>query len=100
MLGISYCPLPSVTAVLTFSMSAGLDASTATPGSTAPEVSRTLPASVWAEASVARRVRAAEKHRLVSRCFMGADYEGMPMPCQAPQFERSRRVAETAGLFL
>src|SRR6476660_9629100 len=39
-----YRPLPSVTAVRTFSMSAGLAASTVTPGSTAPVVSLTSPA--------------------------------------------------------
>src|SRR5688572_23642588 len=37
-------PVPSVTAVRTFSISAGLAASTETPGSTAPELSRTVPA--------------------------------------------------------
>ena len=36
-----YCPEPSVTTVRTFSISAGLDASTVTPGSTAPEASVT-----------------------------------------------------------
>ena len=38
-----YWPEPSVTAARTFSMSAGLAASTVTPGSTAPEVSFTTP---------------------------------------------------------
>src|SRR5256885_2049681 len=38
-----YCPVPSVTALRTFSMSAGLDASTTTPGRTAPEASFTTP---------------------------------------------------------
>ena len=37
-------PDPSVTALRTFSISAGLVASTVTPGSTAPEASRTTPA--------------------------------------------------------
>src|SRR5688572_22664638 len=40
-----YCPVPSVTAVRVRSMSAGLDASTVTPGNTAPEASLTVPAS-------------------------------------------------------
>jgi hypothetical protein len=40
---IAYCPVPSVTVDRTFSMSAGLDASTVTPGSTAPDASRTSP---------------------------------------------------------
>ena len=39
-----YWPAPSVTTVRTFSMSTGLAASTVTPGSTAPDVSRTTPA--------------------------------------------------------
>ena len=39
-----YWPVPSVTTVRTFSMSAGLDASTVTPGSTAPDPSVTRPA--------------------------------------------------------
>ena len=39
-----YCPVPSVTAVRTFSISAGLVASTVTPGSTAPDASFTAPA--------------------------------------------------------
>src|SRR5688572_28501533 len=41
-----YWPGPSVTAVRTFSISIGLDASTDTPGSTAPEASLTVPAMV------------------------------------------------------
>src|SRR5215475_10761489 len=42
-------PLPSVTLDRTFSMSAGLDASTVTPGSTAPDASLTTPAiDAWA----------------------------------------------------
>src|SRR5688572_11028233 len=44
-----YWPVPSVTAERTFSMSAGLEASTVTPGSTAPEASRTVPVrEAWA----------------------------------------------------
>src|SRR2546425_11947165 len=41
---ILYCTSASVTTLRTFSMSAGLLASTITPGSTAPDVSRTTPA--------------------------------------------------------
>src|SRR5688572_7147814 len=46
------CPDPSVVTDRTFSIRAGLAASTVTPGSTAPEVSRTVPAivaSAWAK---------------------------------------------------
>ena len=39
-----YCPVLSLMVVRTFSMSAGLVASTVTPGRTAPEVSLTEPA--------------------------------------------------------
>jgi hypothetical protein len=47
--------LPSETAVRTFSMSAGLEASTVTPGSTAPEVSLIEPAmTAWANAAAGR----------------------------------------------
>src|SRR5678815_1326115 len=45
-----YWPAPSLTLVRTFSISAGLDASILTPGSTAPDVSRTTPAIDWAAA--------------------------------------------------
>ena len=41
-----YWPVPSVTTVRTFSVSAGLAASTVTPGRTAPEESLTTPAIV------------------------------------------------------
>jgi len=40
---IRYCPVPSVTADRVFSMSTELDASTVTPGSTAPDTSFTAP---------------------------------------------------------
>src|SRR2546430_8797838 len=43
---ILYSPFSSVTVVRLFSIRAGLDASTVTPGSTAPEVSLALPAMV------------------------------------------------------
>src|SRR5689334_160288 len=47
-----YVPVPSETAFLVFSMSAGLDASTVTPGSTAPDASFTTPAmEAWAYAT-------------------------------------------------
>src|SRR5687768_11809327 len=46
-----YCPAPSVTLLRTLVISAGLDASTVTPGSAPPEVSRTAPARLWADAS-------------------------------------------------
>ena len=56
-LTILYWPSPSVTAVRTFSMSAGLAASTVTPGMTAPLVSLTTPAMVWANVVAGNRTR-------------------------------------------
>ena len=53
---IWYWPEPSLTAVRTFSISAGLATSTVTPGRTAPDASLTTPATVpscWAEAAAA-----------------------------------------------
>src|SRR5712691_8438806 len=47
-----YCPVSSVTPVRTLVMSAGLDASIVTPGSTAPDVSRTVPARLCAVATL------------------------------------------------
>src|SRR5207249_4975965 len=41
---ILYWPSPSVTTLRVFSINAGLDASTVTPGSTAPDASLTMPA--------------------------------------------------------
>src|ERR1051325_5737457 len=50
---IRYWPLPSVTAERVFSMSAGLDASTVTPGRIAPEASLTVPVRVACANTVA-----------------------------------------------
>ena len=51
-----YWPVPSVTAVRTFSISTSLDASTVTPGSTAPEVSLTTPVmDAWANAATGNK---------------------------------------------
>src|SRR5580704_6728592 len=50
-----YWPVPSVTAARVFSIRAGLDASTVTPGSTAPELSFTIPAiDAWAYDALGR----------------------------------------------
>jgi hypothetical protein len=58
---IRYTPSPSVTALLAFSINAGLAASTVTPGSTPPLVSRTMPVMLlWACAAVDRAKRATE----------------------------------------
>src|SRR5688572_29289024 len=71
-----YCPVSSVVPVRTLVISAGLDASTVTPGSTAPEVSRTAPARLCAAASPGsvRRIENATSRRGKRGC-MGGDYE-------------------------
>src|SRR5262245_406699 len=57
-----YSPSPSVTTVRTFSMSAGLDASTVTPGRTSPDVSLTTPVMLaWARAGTENRVEQADR---------------------------------------
>ena len=53
-----YRPFSSVIADFTFSISAGLAASTVTPGITAPEVSFTVPVNtLWARADAGTRTR-------------------------------------------
>src|SRR6186713_230897 len=52
-----YRPSPSVTTARVFSMSAGLAASTVTPGSTAPDVSRTTPVMLLCAEAEADRTR-------------------------------------------
>src|SRR5262245_4024103 len=62
-----YCPVPSVTAVRTFSIRAGLVASTVTPGSTAPEESLIVPAmTACAETTVGRRTIHARSVRILT----------------------------------
>src|SRR4249920_3289866 len=73
-----YCPVSSVTPVRTLVMSAGLDASMVTPGSTAPEVSRTVPARLCALARLGntKRLAITTSNRISSR-FMS---ENPPQP--------------------
>src|SRR5580765_6013036 len=65
-----YCPVPSVIDDRTFSISTELDASTVTPGRTAPDTSLTVPViDDWARASVGTKtVNVRRIHVLVSRC--------------------------------
>src|SRR5436190_22557794 len=67
-----YCPVSSVMPVRTLVMSAGLDTSIVTPGSTAPDVSRTVPAKLCANATLvpAPRTAIATNDRINSR-FIG-----------------------------
>jgi hypothetical protein len=62
-------PCASVTAVRTFSMSAGLAASTVTPGSKAPELSRTSPAMPLA--CCAHAGAASSVHSITTTCRGG-----------------------------
>src|SRR5688572_23028339 len=66
-----YCPVSSVTPVRTLVMSAGLDASMVTPGSTAPDVSRTVPARLCAVARLGPApTMATTMNTRISVCFM------------------------------
>ena len=68
-----YCPEPSVTAVRTFSISASLAASTVTPGSTAPEESRTTPVrDPWARAGSGMAASAASAKKATTSFRMAS----------------------------
>src|SRR5688572_18892606 len=55
-----YWPVPSLTALRTFSIRTGLDASTVTPGSSAPDVSLTVPVMACAQTTAgAKRITSA-----------------------------------------
>src|SRR5262245_17336991 len=77
-----YCPVSSVTAVRTFSMSAGLAASTVTPGSTPPDASRTVPVrDAWAKTlagriSTATTVRHFRTDRIQGDSFLFRELSG------------------------
>src|SRR4029079_10455948 len=107
-----YCPDPSETAVRVFSVNAGLEASTVTPGSTAPDASFTMPASdappAWANtnAGVSRtrnarvtrdfadtRMLTSSPSSLWARGEMGAS-QGLEILTEC---DRERVVAENAG---
>ena len=109
-------PTPSVMATRIFSMRTGLAASTVTPGSTAPELSRTLPARVaCANADIGRRITKARsprdlarvahvqclspwkrRHRSVRRRSEPAERQRMALP-QKPRSGVGRSVGEGTG---
>src|SRR5258705_1608277 len=69
-----YCPVALVVTDRTFSISAGLDASTLTPGSSAPDVSRATPvidACAWRSEGMRRSPR--EAHAVFSRGIQPPD---------------------------
>src|SRR5688572_27031475 len=67
-----YWPVPSVTTERTFSINAGLEASTVTPGSTAPDASRTVPVNVpWANAEAGSRITASHRKHFAALHMSG-----------------------------
>src|SRR4051795_8334493 len=104
-----YCPVSSVTPVRTFVISAGLDASMVTPGSTAPDVSRTVPARLCADATPApaTRIATAANDRINTR-FMWENLHtarvesprGSVMRRRSVDYERTDRICQAlAGVY-
>src|SRR5262245_47667677 len=90
---IRYWPVPSVTTVRDFSMSAGLDASTLTPGRIAPDVSRTMPATAgWENEGVAKRSSAAMTRDPVATARM----DGLLSDCGSVVVRQSLRQGTEA----
>ena len=91
-----YWPVPSVTTVRTFSVNAGLDASTVTPGRMAPDESLTTPAMVACANAARGRIstaasttRALIKLRTLSSITAG--FEDEVHPRTSPETRRKRR---------
>src|ERR1700704_5954136 len=90
-----YCPEPSVTAERTFSISTGLDASTVTPGSTAPDVSLTTPVmDAWAYTAAGRKMKHA--HRLNTFITLRMKRLLVPLPRGVAHLIRSRHAVVNA----
>src|SRR3954453_9345863 len=89
---IWYWPLPSVATERAFSISAALAASTVTPGSTAPDVSLTVPAIVaCAYADAGSHTRLTSTHRQIRRLFRTDIRSHPPLnPCDGPNIALSR----------
>src|SRR4029078_6383992 len=96
-------PRSSVTAVRTFSMSAGLEASTVTPGSTAPDASLATPAMeacAWAEEG--RSARQVNTNRTLNRltrrigCLL-RDTDAHPTPKKATEKGDCRAFSRVPG---
>src|SRR5262245_16049925 len=73
-----YRPGPSVTAERTFSINAGLEASTVTPGTTAPVLSRTWPEMLPAMFVWLNELRAEHRTDIPTRTNTGASLNRMP----------------------
>src|SRR5678816_1592107 len=90
-----YCPESSVTADRIFSMSAGLDASTVTPGSTPPDESFTTPVmDAWAYADAGSTVKQANpsKNPLNTRISLSLKPSPRPKCVLFPTSNFSPRV--------
>src|SRR2546430_4578282 len=92
---ILYSPFSSLTTVLTFSMSAGLAASIVTPGNTAPELSRTTPATALVPCAfaVAGTTRAHAHIAMTCRARLPRANRTRPTPCSAALSELVRQDA-------
>src|SRR5262245_61116794 len=95
-----YWPVPSVTTERTFSINAGLAASTVTPGSTAPDASRTVPVRVpWANTVEGSNVRAASHRKHFTALHMSdvllEVFHAMPFR-KAPAASRGAQGAPAA----
>src|SRR5947207_3137016 len=108
---IRYAPLSSVVTVRVRSMSAGLDASTVTPGSTPPDASRTTPAmlplsAVCARTGVGARAEHTRKRTPRIRIFMvpsaASTYHATGAPARTrsePCTRKGTRVREQRKLY-
>src|SRR5580765_1792046 len=88
-----YWPDSSETPVRALVMSAGLDASIVTPGSTAPEVSFTVPARLWAVARLAPapRIATTASNRINTRFMSEPPQPPGHEDCPAPEAPRRLR---------
>src|SRR5438876_4180097 len=87
-----YWPVLSVTALRLFSISAGLDASTVTPGSTAPEASFTTPVmEAWANARAGTSTRS--RNAPNTTCDLRMQLSPFDQHAAGPELSGLQRVA-------
>src|SRR5262245_59446122 len=96
---IRYWPAPSLTAVRIFSISAGLAASTVTPGSTAPDASLTAPAiDACANARFGRIHANARKATIRPVMVMAVPFGGQDEACRIDDKGDSKRVGAASNV--
>src|SRR6266850_5462522 len=97
-----YWPVPPVTTDRTFSISAGLDASTVTPGSTAPDASFTCPAIDACARTIAGAPRSSSTNNAIMtrspRMNDLLEIELHPNLCEAGQQDRRRPLPGGKGI--